>query len=268
MKRGGRDISIFSMSALDLFASALGAFILIAIVLFPFFPNISPEEAVRQLAKSQAELRACQAEKNQCAAELEALKVPPLDIVIALDITGSMENQINELKSQTKELSAILNQIAPSVGVGIVAFGDANYDRPLTQHPIVDITDQANVDKLNDFVNALESGIGIGGGDNSVEGEAIDLALAAAIAMNWRGESQRKYIIIVTDDVTSAGTTRATLNQARKFSSTDGNVVSAVLANDRKGVRTYLKKLTAAGKGEMIDSGGSMLGSTLLAILR
>ena len=39
MKRKNREISIFSMSALDLFASALGAFILIAVVIFPYFPN-------------------------------------------------------------------------------------------------------------------------------------------------------------------------------------------------------------------------------------
>ena len=39
MKRRNREINIFSMSALDLFASALGAFILIAIVMFPYFPN-------------------------------------------------------------------------------------------------------------------------------------------------------------------------------------------------------------------------------------
>ena len=39
MKRRNREVSIFSMSALDLFASALGAFILIVIVMFPYFPN-------------------------------------------------------------------------------------------------------------------------------------------------------------------------------------------------------------------------------------
>ena len=39
MRTRSREINIFSMSALDLFASALGAFILIAVVLFPYFPN-------------------------------------------------------------------------------------------------------------------------------------------------------------------------------------------------------------------------------------
>ena len=62
MKRKSREISIFSMSALDLFASALGAFILIAVVIFPFFPNtgtadqLDLDEARRQAASLQQEL--------------------------------------------------------------------------------------------------------------------------------------------------------------------------------------------------------------------
>ena len=37
MKKRSREISILSMSTIDLFASALGAFMLITIVLLPFF---------------------------------------------------------------------------------------------------------------------------------------------------------------------------------------------------------------------------------------
>jgi hypothetical protein len=37
MRRPHREIEIFSMSVLDMFASALGAFIMIAIILFPYF---------------------------------------------------------------------------------------------------------------------------------------------------------------------------------------------------------------------------------------
>ena len=39
MKRKTREVNVFSMSALDLFASALGAFILLAINLHAVFPQ-------------------------------------------------------------------------------------------------------------------------------------------------------------------------------------------------------------------------------------
>jgi len=37
MRANRRNISVFSISALDLFAAALGAFILIVLVLFPYY---------------------------------------------------------------------------------------------------------------------------------------------------------------------------------------------------------------------------------------
>lgn len=70
MKKRSREISIFSMSALDLFASALGAFILITIVLLPFFPNLN----MSGQAQAQAELAQAQAELAQAQAELERAK--------------------------------------------------------------------------------------------------------------------------------------------------------------------------------------------------
>ncbi|PCJ26897.1 MAG: hypothetical protein COA96_04515 [SAR86 cluster bacterium] len=72
MKRKNREINIFSMSALDLFASALGAFILITIVLFPFYPNTgdSPERIADVRAEVEAEIRALEVALQ--AAQLEA----------------------------------------------------------------------------------------------------------------------------------------------------------------------------------------------------
>ncbi len=44
MKRRERELNIFSMSALDLFASALGAFILITLILLPYYLQKGPQE--------------------------------------------------------------------------------------------------------------------------------------------------------------------------------------------------------------------------------
>ena len=54
MKTRSKDINIFSMSALDLFASALGAFILVSVVLFPYFPNTGDSEV--RVAEVRAQL--------------------------------------------------------------------------------------------------------------------------------------------------------------------------------------------------------------------
>lgn len=75
MKPRNRDINIFSMSALDLFASALGAFILISIALFPYFPRTgwAPEDisALRAaLAEAEQQLQQCQSELDRARGAL------------------------------------------------------------------------------------------------------------------------------------------------------------------------------------------------------
>ena len=68
MKKRSREINIFSMSTLDLFASALGAFMLITIVMLPFFPNLNIS------GREEAELRQAKIKLEQATAELEQVK--------------------------------------------------------------------------------------------------------------------------------------------------------------------------------------------------
>ena len=56
MKRRTRDIEVFSMSAIDLFAAAMGAFALLAIILLPYYQNEirenTPENAISDLLRA------------------------------------------------------------------------------------------------------------------------------------------------------------------------------------------------------------------------
>jgi hypothetical protein len=62
MKKKNREINIFNMSALDLFASALGAFILISLILFPYYLKVDPK-FIEENKKLKAALTKCQ-DKN------------------------------------------------------------------------------------------------------------------------------------------------------------------------------------------------------------
>lgn len=77
MLRRNRDINIFSMSALDLFASALGAFILLTLILMPYYLKTDKDlmadlqQCREALAESEAARQALQTElqANQQAAQ-------------------------------------------------------------------------------------------------------------------------------------------------------------------------------------------------------
>ena len=68
MKKRSREFNIFSVAALDLFASALGAFILMSLIFVVFFTMTSQD--VEQLEELQTALEQCGTERTQAQASL------------------------------------------------------------------------------------------------------------------------------------------------------------------------------------------------------
>jgi hypothetical protein len=85
MKRLNREINIFSMSALDLLASAMGTFILLTVILFPYYLKNAEiveimsalrqdlEKTQQQRAQLQQDLQKCQAQTSK-QSEITTLK--------------------------------------------------------------------------------------------------------------------------------------------------------------------------------------------------
>lgn len=286
MKRKTGEVTVFSMSALDLFAGALGAFILLAVILFPFFPNTgdSPirvaelqlqleamNEELDSLKAQQDELneRLAAAESRAAAAEreLEAMRnspkvqFPPLDLVIALDTTGSMQNEVEGLKSEIAQLSELLMAMAPSVGIGVVDFKD-RCEVPTVRTFDLAVMDSTSLGQLQSFANSMAAG----GDDCNRDGpEAVGAALSSAIAMRWRPESKVKVIVVITDNPAYDDEFNSSLAAARSFVSRGGgHQVSAVSV--RGGGAEYLRSLAEAGQGKFVSGGGSFATTLLLAL--
>ena len=297
MKSRSREINIFSMSALDLFASALGAFILVCVVLFPYFPNTgdSPERiaAIRaQLEQVQSQLQAsqsqlarereaheatkqalsqCEGEKNACESELRSVKFPHLDIIIALDVTGSMSREIAGLRNEVDELAYVLLKLAPSVSMGVIAFGDREWDRPLSSLGIRQLQTTSDIEAVKDFTATFTPNMGLGSGKNPTLPEAINLALNEAVNMRWRSQAEKRVIVIVTDNPVYPEEEANTLAMASSFAGRDANnSVSAVYAEtgaSASNAQAFLNALAKAGRGQYVESGGSMTASILRGLL-
>ena len=294
MKQRSREINVFSISALDLFASALGAFILMSIVFMVFFAMTSQEsgqaEEVRvELADVEEALGRCETELSgsvdaselaACRTDVADLKgeldkfagatgsgplIPSMDVVICLDITGSMGAQIDGLKQEVVNLARVLDALTQSSGLGMVAYGDRAYDAPTDSHRIVPTNDMAS---LREWVNGLEARKGIGAGGNPDYEEAVDTALAEAVGMNWRGESELRYIIVITDAPAYRDKEQATYSTAADFARREGHHVSTVMVGQRN-AQDFLDQLARHGRGQFIDDvgGQSMIAGILLAIM-
>ena len=109
MKKSNREINIFSMSTLDLFASAMGAFILITLVLFPYVLNTGKSEEREAQVKAQLEKQL--AEVKAQFEEREAQREERVDA--PLPDTGISEEQLAEIKAQLAErVDALRQQVA------------------------------------------------------------------------------------------------------------------------------------------------------------
>ncbi|MEM1412332.1 MAG: hypothetical protein AAGH19_08225 [Pseudomonadota bacterium] len=108
MKRPDRETSVFSTSAIDLFASALGAFILLVMLLFPFYQNAGPQDAfsrtldlVEQRRLSAGETEDLEAEQQRMEDELDELQDSnaQLELLIA-----QLQNDLRDVNRQISEL--------------------------------------------------------------------------------------------------------------------------------------------------------------------
>lgn len=100
MGRKNREINIFNMSALDLFASATGAFLVLAVIALPYYLKVDPvikklKQCGEQLQSTQQELKQCQ-ERNQ---QLQSKN-------------SKLDAQNQQLQSKNSKLDAQNQQIA------------------------------------------------------------------------------------------------------------------------------------------------------------
>lgn len=296
MRRKRSDINVFSMSALDLFACALGAFVLLAVVFLPFFPNTGDhpgvaEAVMERLARAEAnvaDLQAASAEKDATIAEigrqvaglqsqnsslqseledaLSSVQFPAVDIVIALDSTGSMSGQINGLRSEIGQFATLMRSLSPSVGMGIVEFKDRCDTPVLRTFNLVEIN-QASLARLQTFANQISAR---SGACNTEHPEAVLDALRAATEMPWRPASRVRMVLIITDNPAYPEEVEASFALAAAFRSrAPGNAVSTALVvtpGADPQARPFLSQLAREGGGQAVDAGGSFTAMVLLAL--
>ncbi len=111
MKKSNREINIFSMSTLDLFASAMGAFILITLVLFPYVLNTGKSEERVAEIKAQFEKRVAEVKAQFEEREAQAKAQLQERVDAPLPNTGKSEEQVAEIKAQFEgQIEALQDQ--------------------------------------------------------------------------------------------------------------------------------------------------------------
>ena len=220
------------------------------------------------LAQTQQELEAERAENRNLQREMAALRSAPkhqfpnLDIVIALDTTSSMRQQVAGLRSEIVQFTRLLRKLSPSLGVGAIAFRDRcegqNAVREFPLRPM----HETGLNQLIAFANTMRAGSHV---CNQDQPEALAAALERAVAANWRRASEARYIVLITDNPPYEHRKQASLAAARAFAASgDESKVSVVIGGNDV---DFLRNLAATGDGVYVRAGASFTASLLLALL-
>jgi hypothetical protein len=295
-----------SMSALDLFASALGVFVLVSFVLLPFYlkqPSLDAATTgaqaelaaiadeltffrqkltATQSARREAEATLADAQRRLAAASIPqpepkatpvvaapiplpkpgSIAIPPLDLVLVIDTTGSMRDELREIQAGILAIVRILNRLSPSLAVGIVAYRDRGEEYVTLVHPLKRIDDRALKDVL-----AFVGGLSARGGED--DPEAVEVALAEAMKLAWRDRTMGR-IVVIGDQPPRPAQLQSALDIAARFRSADppGRALGAIYAGvDGHPAGSFFEQLAKAGGGDFRVHRGEMIESVLLSSL-
>ena len=105
MRRLNRDTTVFSTSAIDLFASALGAFILLVMILFPFYRNAGDDDAFSRTQEIQDMRRLA---SGEIADLLAAQRVSTSELQDMNAANRGIEQSISQIRRQMADIKTQL----------------------------------------------------------------------------------------------------------------------------------------------------------------
>jgi hypothetical protein len=157
-----------------------------------FFPGLDRlGERVRLSVAGGAvrtvDLAGAGAQRQSVTLRSGAAPVRKFDLMLTIDTTGSMGDEIDYLKAELRAILADLRRSHPGLDIrlGLVAYRDQGDVYVTRTYPFVS--------SLDAMQSNLRAQYADGGGDYP---EAMDLALARAVAQDWRPDAVKSMLLV------------------------------------------------------------------------
>jgi len=187
---------------------------------------------------------------------------PPsiVDLCLCFDSSGSMGNEIAEVKAEFLALTESLTQTISSLRIGMIVYGWMQYDEYPTEDSRNYIEFTEDYQSISNFINKLTAN-----GGHEPWGDALYLAST----WDWRDDAS-KLIIIVGDEDCDAGiyVTASTLDEMVSTLNSLGIQVNAVMTEEADyNVKEHFTYVSSETGGEMVDLRELDVGITLPDII-
>lgn len=271
MLRRNREIVIFNLSAIDLFCSGMGAVMVLMVLLMPYYrkqdpvPPPEPVAVVSQPAPSVT-VPPVPAPTPPKPVPEPSLLILDLELLIVMDTTGSMGDQIEDLRSTLETIVSVLSRLSKNLKVGVVAYRDHGEEYVVRGFALRRVEpENEGMRELGRFISEMKAD---GGGDVP---EAAAEAMQAAIHPDagWTPlaklpEGSRQIILLVAD--APGHDPRASRAGGIAAGWQSGDARRGVFCAVPPAAAEYFRPLAAAGKGRLVPM-TDMLGAILDVVI-
>lgn len=255
--------SIFGVASIDLFASALGAFVILTIISLPFFMNSSRSETPQpmkarynQLYQQHQQLREALQKLQQ---QNEQLAIQDLELLLLVDFSHSYASFLDGLEYELRTLSKFWQRRGKKIQLTLILYGDRN-----TRYPIL----QANFDpgsredltavyallrriRSEPFQQINDSHLNLDGP------EALHLALQQALHLQWTLPKEQRFAFVHYDNNCYPEEMGQCQHQLQQLGQQVESLFLKYTQSSTSISREEAVALAAAGGATFIDSGQS-----------
>ncbi|MFX0207255.1 MAG: VWA domain-containing protein, partial [Candidatus Hodarchaeota archaeon] len=139
-------------------------------------PTLEPEESI---------------EFTIGARVLEEITTAAVDVIIIIDASGSMGEEIASVQDKLTEMIDTISTSIPELRMGVIVYGWSKYSENPMSHPDNQLEFTTDFNAVKDFINALYA---------SGSYEPWGAALYLANSWDWRTEAQKLIIMIGDED--------------------------------------------------------------------
>ncbi len=161
-----------------------------------------------------------------------------LDIVITFDSTGSMEGEIQQVKSKIEQIGNVLLQMVPKTRISVCTYRDTDDKYLVKGLPLT-----SDLSEVIDYLEEIEAG----GGKDIPEG--VDAGLNWSINQNSFRQNARKVILLFGDAPPHTQNYNRCLRLAAEFYETQGGVVNTVTCHSDRRLSAFVE-ISEMGGGE------------------
>ncbi len=200
--------SIFGVASIDLFASALGAFVILTIVSLPFFMNSGKEGEAEpmeaEMRKLYRQRQTLQQQIEQLVEENERITIEDLELLLLVDFSNSYANFLDGLEYELRTLARFWEKRNKRILVSLLLYGDQKTRYPILRANIDTSDDRSNLEEITALLRRIRSESFQQNNNSRLNRdgpEALHLAINEALSFQWVLPQPQRFVFIHYDNV-------------------------------------------------------------------